>query len=144
MDYNMSLIKGNLARDPEMHPLGGDRYVTKFTVVSSYSYRGADERMVHEPMPIVVEAFGRLGQACSESLRKGSPVLVESRLRYYSWTEQSGQKRARHVLAATKVIFLESGRSQEEDSPGNHGVAGEIAPPPLPASAAGSGDEPPF
>lgn len=143
-DYNLSLIKGNLARDPEMQPLGGDRYVCKFTVVSSYAYRSG-EQMVEEPMPILVETFGRLGQVCGEILRKGAPVLVEARLRYNKWTEPGGQKRSRHVLAATKVIFLETGRNESEDDPANHGVAGEIPPPALPATArAGGDDEPPF
>jgi single-strand DNA-binding protein len=142
-DYSIFISMGNLTRDPEQRPLGQDRFVTTFGFATSHSYRDSADRLVEEMMPITVEVFGRLGDACAQYLRKGSRVMVEGRLRYDSWLDAQQQKRSRHVLVAAKVKFLDS-RSDERPEE-RDGIAGEISPPPLSTSrGTPTTDDPPF
>ena len=142
-DYNLSILMGNLARDPEQRPLGGGKYVCAFTVICSNSYRNAQQELIEESMPIGVEAFGRTGELCAQHLRKGSRVMVDGRLKYSTWTDAQGQKKSRHVIVVSEVKFLDGMQHSERDD-AQDGVAGEIAPTPLPPSPAGTADEPPF
>ena len=144
-DFQQFISIGNLMRDPEMRPLGGDRFVCSLGLVTSHSYRNAAGETIVEPMPISVEAFGRVGEACAQFLRKGSQVFIEGHLSYKSWTDAKGEKKSRHVVVATTVRFLDHQR--REDQPASQdGVGGEVAPDPLPASVSAQGvdDEPPF
>jgi len=63
-----------------------------------------------------ITAFGKQGEACNQYLSKGSPVLIEGKLRYETWEAKDGTgKRSKHSVVADKVQFLSS-RSEDGGS----------------------------
>ena len=92
-----------------------------------------------------VEVWGRQAETCRDYLRKGSPILVEGRLKYDQW-EKDGQKHSRLSVRATRVQFLGSPRGAEfRDAPPD--VSAPQPPPSYdaapPAPAGGGAPTPP-
>jgi len=88
-----------------------------------------------------VEVWGKSAEACGEYLKKGSPLLVEGRLKLKEWTAQDGQKRSLLEVVAERVQFLGGGPRRGEAGGGGEGFEG---PPPSDAPPASSDDDIPF
>lgn len=91
---NIILLKGNLARDPELRSIssnGRQTYVVNFTVAVSREYykTNGDKDKITTFVPC--EAWDSGAEVIGESFRKGDPVMVEGSLRNDSW-EKDGVK----------------------------------------------------
>ena len=104
--YNRVILVGNLTRDPEL------RYIPSGTAVSDISL-AVNERVkkgdqwVDEVSFIDVTLWGRTAEIANEYLSKGSPLLVEGRLRQERW-EKDGQKHSKLKVTCDKMQMLGS------------------------------------
>ena len=93
---NKVFLLGNLTRDPEIRYTPSGAAVCSFGLAVNRRYttsRGEDRE---DTCFVDCDAWGKWAEACKDYLRKGSPVLVEGRLRYDSWEDrESGRKRSR-------------------------------------------------
>ncbi|HTX73058.1 MAG TPA: single-stranded DNA-binding protein [Rectinemataceae bacterium] len=101
---NSILLEGNLVRDPESKTLATGSKVCDFTVASDRFYKQNDE-LEKEVSYFDVEAWARLGQACSENLKKGRGVRVVGRLKQDRWTDPEGKARSKVKIVAEHVEF---------------------------------------
>jgi single-strand DNA-binding protein len=91
---NMVVLKGNLARDPELRSVGaGDRQtsVVNFTVAVSREFTKSDGEKDKITSFIQCEAWDSGAETIAETLKKGDLVFVEGSLRNDSW-EKDGVK----------------------------------------------------
>ncbi|MBX3434451.1 MAG: single-stranded DNA-binding protein [Pirellulales bacterium] len=105
--FNRVILVGNLTRDPEL------RYISSGTAVSEIGLAVNDrvkkgDQWVDETTFVDVTLWGRTAEVANEYLSKGSPLLIEGRLKYDSW-EKDGQKRSKLRVVADKMQML-SGR----------------------------------
>ena len=106
MDMNTVTIMGNLTQAPETRSVS-DNQCTNIRVASNRIYTARDGGRREETCYVDVSCWGRLGETCAQSLRKGSNVLIEGRLRLGQWRDRdSGQNRSRPVIVADYVHFL--------------------------------------
>jgi single-strand DNA-binding protein len=101
---NSILLEGNLVRDPESKTLQSGTQVCDFTVASDRFYKQADS-LEKEVSYFDVEAWARLGQACSQNLKKGRGVRVVGRLKQDRWTDPEGKTRSKVKIVAEHVEF---------------------------------------
>jgi single stranded DNA-binding protein (ssb) len=101
---NSILLEGNLVRDPESKTLATGSQVCNFTVASDRFYRQNDDTE-KEVSYFDVEAWSRLGTACSQNLKKGRGVRVVGRLKQDRWTDGEGKLRSRVMIVAEHVEF---------------------------------------
>jgi single-strand DNA-binding protein len=74
-------------------------------VSRQYSTAQGEER--EEVCFIDVDVWGKQAESCHSYLSKGSPVLVEGRLRLDQWDDrETGKKRSKHLVRADRVQFL--------------------------------------
>jgi len=123
VSVNSVFLGGNLTRDPEVRYTPQGTAVATFGLAVNHSYRTRDGEQKEEVCFIEIETWGRQAETCEQYLRKGSPVLVEGRLKYDTWEGNDGQKRSRHKVRAQRVQFLSSGSRSS-------GSGGDMAPPP--------------
>jgi single-strand DNA-binding protein len=94
-DYmNITLLKGNLARDPELRTVntgGKQTSVVNFTIAVSREYTKASGDKDKITSFINCEAWDSGAETIAESLKKGDLVMVEGSLRNDSW-EKDGVK----------------------------------------------------
>ena len=118
-----AMIIGNLGRDPEMRYTPSGKPVTSFSVAVNRVYNTAEGERREETEWFRVSAWGKLGETCSQYLRKGSKVYVEGRLRTRTWDSQDGQKRTDVEITATDLQMLDTRQRGEpgdiaSDDPG--------------------------
>jgi single-strand DNA-binding protein len=98
---NHIIIQGNLVRDPEVKEFTSSK-VCKFTIASNYTFKDVKEVCFTE-----VTAWGLLADHVMATLTKGSPCIVEGRLKEESWVSRdNGKKMSKFVIVATEVIDL--------------------------------------
>ncbi|MBN2293924.1 MAG: single-stranded DNA-binding protein [Pirellulales bacterium] len=104
--YNRVVLVGNVTRDPEV------RYIPSGTAVLDLGLAVNDRRKnpntgewMEETSYIDVTLWARNAEVAGEYLSKGSPVLIEGRLKMESW-EQDGQKRSKLKVVGEKMQML--------------------------------------
>jgi single-strand DNA-binding protein len=111
---NFVILSGRLTQDPELRYTPSGRAVARLRLAISRSYKTSSGEWTEDTLFIDASAWGDLGERCSQRLYKGSPVIVEGRLRSRSWETDSGQKRTAIEVVAMRVQFLEKSGAREE------------------------------
>lgn len=89
---NIVMLRGNLARDPELRVVGERRTaVVNFTVATSREFTRSDGTQDKVTSFIQCEAWDTGAEAVANSLKKGDLVMIEGSLRNDSW-EKDGVK----------------------------------------------------
>jgi len=116
-DVNTVFISGNLVKDPESREYGEDGSLANFTVASN-SVRKKGDELQEEATFVDVTVFGRTSQIVKEYFHKGSPILVEGRLRLDKWEDkESGSPRSKLVIIGNRIHFMDRGkRSGNKDA----------------------------
>ena len=78
---NRVQLIGYLGKDPESKFTPTGKKVTQFSVAISNRWKSKEGDSKEYTEWVNIEAWGRLGEICSEYLKKGSLVFVEGRLK---------------------------------------------------------------
>jgi single-strand DNA-binding protein len=157
--YNRVILLGNLTRDPEL------RYLQSGTAVADVGLAVSDRRKnattgewIEETTFVDITFWGRTAEVAGEYLSKGSPALIEGRLKLDTWETQDGQKRSKLKVICERMQMVGPPRGQGEGGPRpaarqalqNQGTAYSQPAPPdeaydaSPAEPSGGGDDIPF
>ena len=146
---NRVFLVGNLTRDPEVSYLPSGKALAKIRMAINNKYKTASGEDRDEICYVNVVVWGKQGEACGQYLSKGSPLLVEGRLKYDEW-EKDGQKQNRLEVVADRTQFIGAPKRSAEYSDSADSPAGEIHPaqvtrggatPPSSGDGAPAGDE---
>lgn len=103
MSSNVTVV-GNLTRDPELRFTPAGAPVTTFGVAVNRRWQNRDNQQWEESTSFFnVTCWRDLAQNVSESLEKGSRVLVTGRLEQRSWETQDGERRSVVEIVADEV-----------------------------------------
>ena len=94
IDMNLVILKGNLARDPELRKVnssGRETSVVNFTVAVSREFTKQSGESDKITTFVQCEAWDTGAEAIADTLKKGDPVMIEGSLRNDSW-EKDGVK----------------------------------------------------
>jgi single-strand DNA-binding protein len=139
--FNKVILVGNLTKDPEVRYVPSGTAVGDMRMAVSRKYKGADGQEHEDTCFVTVTVWGRQAETCGEYLRKGSPLLVEGRLKMDEW-EKDGQKMSRLGVVGERVQFLGGGSGGGGGAPRNQEfvdrtpAAAPAAASPAPAAAA--------
>jgi single-strand DNA-binding protein len=122
--FNKVILVGNLTRDPELRYTPQGTTVCNFGLAVNRRYKQGDETK-EEVTFINIVVFGRQADTSGQYLSKGSPVLIEGRLRENRWETEEGQKRSRHEVIAENVRFL----PKKQTSDAGYSSGGDMPPP---------------
>src|ERR1044072_2866274 len=112
--FNKVILMGNLTRDPELRYTPKGTAVAKLGLAVNRTWKTETGETKEEVLFIDIEACSRQAENIGQYLKKGSPILVEGRLKLDTWDDkQTNQKRSKILVAAENVRFLGSGQSRE-------------------------------
>ncbi len=103
--YNRVILIGNLTRDIELRYTPGGMAVTENCIAVNDRRKNSNGDWVDEATFVDVTLFGRIAEVCSEYLSKGSPIMVEGRLKLDQW-EKDGQKRSKLYVVGERMQML--------------------------------------
>lgn len=115
--FNRVVLVGNLTRTPELRHIPSGLSVTDIGLAVNDRRKLANGEYVDEVTFVDITLWGRQAEIVCEYTSKGSPLLVEGRLKLDSW-ESEGQKRSKLKVIGEKIVLLgsASGRGGEEGS----------------------------
>lgn len=106
--YNKVILVGNLTRDIELRYSQNGSAIAKTAIATSRKFTVNGEKK-EETCFVDITFFGRSGEVANQYLRKGSKILVEGRLSFEQWVDQtSGQKRSKHSVIVEVMQMLDS------------------------------------
>lgn len=122
--YNRVILVGNLTRDPEMRYIPSGTAVAEFGMAISGGHKSASGEWVEETTFVDITVWARTAEIASEYLTKGSPVLIEGRLKYDSW-EKEGKKHSKLRVVGERMQMLggKGGGGQGGGGPNRGGQA---------------------
>ena len=104
--FNRVILVGNLTRDIELRYTPSGTAVTDMGMAVNERVKRNDQ-WTDEVNFFDVTLWGRTAEVAGEYLSKGSPVLIEGRLKYETW-EQDGQKRSKVKIVGERMQMLGS------------------------------------
>ena len=103
--FNRVILVGNLTRDVDLKYLQSGTAVTEVGLAVNDRRKAASGEWVEETTFVDVTLWGRTAEVASEYLSKGSPILIEGRLKLDQW-ETDGQKRSKLRVVADKMQMI--------------------------------------
>ena len=128
---NIVILIGNVTRDPELKHTERGVSVVDLGIAVNDRRKGKDVSWIEETTFLDVTLWAGQADIAANYLRKGSPVLIEGRLKLDTW-EQEGQKRSKlRVIGENMQMLGAYGKPGGDGSPVSEGQtvqAGEDIP----------------
>jgi len=102
--YNRVILMGNLTREVELRKTASNTAVCDIGLAVNDRVKRGNE-WVDDVTFIDVTLWGRTAEIAGEYLSKGSPVLIEGRLKMDQW-EEDGQKRSKLKVVGERLQLL--------------------------------------
>ncbi len=116
--FNKVILVGNLTRDPELRYTPKGTAIAKIGLAVNHKWKNEAGEFKEEVTFVDVEVWGRTAENVGQYMRKGSPILIEGRLKLETWDDkQTNQKRSKMVVVGETVQFL--GTRSGEGTPTN-------------------------
>ena len=108
----------NLVADPEIKILEKGTLVSNFRLANNYYSRpkGApegNEGLESEATFLPATAFGEKAKKVGETMRKGTKVLVEGRLRQETWTDKENVKHTIYKVMVSSINKISDPKTPE-------------------------------
>ena len=130
--FNRVILLGNIVQDFEVKYLQSGLAVTDIRLAVNDRRKNQSGEWVDETTFVDVTLWGRTAEVAGEYLTKGSPILIEGRLKYDTW-EKDGQKRSKLSVVAERMQMMPKGggsgggggrgQNQNFDDSGDYGDA---------------------
>jgi len=119
--FNRVILMGNLTRVPELRHIPSGLAVSDIGLAVNDKRKLQSGEWVDEVTFVDITLWGRTAEVVCEFLTKGSPLLVEGRLKLDSWDDKEGQKRSKLKVIGETIQLLgprssSRGGAEEEGS----------------------------
>lgn len=114
---NSITVSGRLTRDGEVRYLPNGTAVYKCSIAIDDGYFDKNSNQwVNQPVFMDVSVWSKQGEKAANELKKGSPVIVEGKLKQNAYTTQDGQNRRATEIVAQRVSCLEYADDTKQSS----------------------------
>jgi len=115
-NLNRVFLIGRLVADPELSHTQGGTPFTRFRIAVNNPYRDRNGNWQEDTLFIDVVVWGDAADRAVSRFNKGTKILVEGRLRQFSWETEGGEKRSRIEVRADRVVSLEAKQRSNDES----------------------------
>jgi single-strand DNA-binding protein len=118
--FNKVILLGNLTRDPETRVTPGGLTIVKLGLATTRKFRDRDGNAKEDTTFVDIDAFGKQAEALAKYLRKGSPLMVEGRLKLDQWEDPNSPpghsiKRSKLSVVLESFQFIPDGKQDRSD-----------------------------
>lgn len=103
--FNRVILLGNVTRDPELRYISSGTAVTDIGLAVNDRRKTASGEWVEETTFVDVTLWGRTAEVAGEYVTKGSPLLIEGRLKLDTW-EKDGKKNSKLRVVCDRMQLL--------------------------------------
>jgi single-strand DNA-binding protein len=103
MDHNVTLV-GNVTRDPEIRSTPSGQTVATFGLAVNRRWQNRQTNDWEEQVSFFdVKCWSQMAENVSESVQRGTRVVVTGRLEQRSWETDNGEKRSKIEVVADEI-----------------------------------------
>ena len=110
--FNRVIVMGNLTKDVEVRNLPSGKAVADVGVALNEHRKNQAGESIQETTFVDATFWGRTAEIAAEFLQKGSPVVIEGRLKQENW-ETDGQPRSKLKIVCERMQMV-GGKPTEE------------------------------
>lgn len=127
--FNRVILLGNVTRDLEIKYLQSGMAVTEVGLAVNDRRKDQSGNWIEETTFVDVTLWGRTAEIAGEYLSKGSPVLIEGRLKLDTW-EKDGKKNYKMRVVGEKMQLIPTGQGKGGGGRGGNrgGMGGDDGP----------------
>lgn len=103
--FNKVILVGNVTRDVELRQVGSGSSVCDLGLAVNDRKKTQSGEWVDETTFVDVTLWNKTAEIAAQYLGKGSPVLIEGKLKLESW-ETDGQKRTKLKVVGERMQML--------------------------------------
>lgn len=104
---NKVLLVGRLVRDPELkHIEMSGRNLCSFTIAVNRNFINSRGEKEADFIPVIV--WGKVAEAVSSYMKKGSLISVSGRLQLRNYESKDGNKKYVTEVVGEEILFLDS------------------------------------
>lgn len=123
-NFNRVILIGNICQDIELKYTPGGTAVTEINMAINDRRKNQSGEWIEETTFVEVTLWGRTAEIADQYMSKGSPVMIEGRLKLDTW-ETDGQKRSKLRVVAQKMEMLNRGGGGGGNSGGGNSGGSE-------------------
>lgn len=143
---NKVILIGNLGRDPELKMTPSGQALARFSVATTETWKNQQGERQSKTEWHNIVIWGKQAETAEKFLRKGQQIMIEGRIQYREYQDQTGAKRTACDIRCDNFVML--GRRDDASRSGGRDAGGEfdepMAPPAAPPAAGGYDDDIPF
>jgi single-strand DNA-binding protein len=150
MPDNSVTLVGNVTRDPELRFTPSGQAVATFGLAVNRRWQNRSNNEWEEQVSFFdVKCWAQMAENVSESLTRGSRVVVSGRLEQRSWESEQGEKRSKVEVVADEIApslrwatvsITKNERREGQGGGGNQGGSGGTSRPVANEPSGGSGN----
>ena len=122
--FNRVILVGNLTHDVELRYIPSGTAVTDVRLAVNDRRKNQSGEWIEETTFVDITLWARQAEVAAEYLSKGSPVLIEGRLKLDSW-ETDGQKRSKLKVVGERMQMLGTRGGGSRGGGSSHAVQSE-------------------
>ncbi len=122
--FNKVIVVGNVTRDIDLKYTQGGTAVTDVGLAVNDRRKDESGEYVDDTTFLDITLWGRQAEVAGQFLSKGSPCLIEGRLKLDTWETDEGQKRSKLKVVGERMQML--GGKQDGQGGGGGGGGGDI------------------
>lgn len=103
--YNRVILVGNVTRDPELKYIPSGTAVCELNLAINDRRKNQSGEWIEDTTFLTVVLWAKQAETASQYLTKGSPVLVEGRLKLDTW-EKDGRKQSKLSVVGERFQML--------------------------------------
>jgi len=104
-NLNQVIIMGNLTKKPSARSTTSGKSVADLSLASNRTFRDSNGNEIKDTVYVDIEVWGKTAESCSKYLDKGSPILVDGRLKLDKW-EKDGQKYSKLKVVGSQLPLI--------------------------------------
>jgi single-strand DNA-binding protein len=134
--FNKVILMGNLTRDPELRYTPKGTAIARIGLAVNRVWKTETGENKEEVTFVDCDAYGKTGETIGQYLKKGSPVLIEGRLRLHTWEDKNTKQKQSKLRVDVETFKFVGSANRDGSAP--------AAPRPVAAPASEPADaEPP-
>lgn len=114
MNINVVILGGNLTKDVEIKYTPNGTAICDFSIANNRKYKSGDE-VKEEVSFIGLTAFGKTAETINQYFKKGSPILIEGRIKTDTW-EKDGKKQSKTKVLVERFHFIGNRKEETQDA----------------------------
>jgi len=104
---NKVILVGNLGKDPEIRTLENGSKVAQFSMATTESYKDKAGNWQDQTEWHNIVVWRYLADKAENSLKKGSKLYIEGKIRTRSWTDKDNNTRYTTEIIGDKMLVLD-------------------------------------